>query len=268
MAIDIKNFMNWEDPGVALITGASSGIGAEFSRQLAAQGFDLMLVARRQEKLDSLSKELQEKFSINAEVLIADLSNSADNNMMVSKIKNIENLDVLINNAGFGIMNKFLDSELNKLVDMITVHFTSPVMFCHSAIPIMLKRKRGVIINTSSMAVFLLQGGLMYSNTKAAITFFSELLGKDIRGKGIYIQSLCPGFTHTEFADTDLMRGVHKMLDMLPPEMWMTAEEVVSLSLASVKNRDIIFIPGEHNAIQAKKLRKKSAKKYLDARIL
>lgn len=268
MAIDNKNFMNWDDPGVALITGASSGIGAEFSRQLAAQGFDLMLVARRQEKLDSLSKELQEKFSINAEVLIADLSNSADNNMMVSKIKNIENLDVLINNAGFGIMNKFLDSELNKLVDMITVHFTSPVMFCHSAIPIMLKRKRGVIINTSSMAVFLLQGGLMYSNTKAAITFFSELLGKDIKGKGIYIQSLCPGFTRTEFADTDLMRGVHKMLDMLPPEMWMTAEEVVSLSLASVKNRDIIFIPGEHNAIQAKKLRKKSVKKYLDARIL
>ena len=268
MAIDNKNFMNWDDPGVALITGASSGIGAEFSRQLAAQGFDLMLVARRQEKLDSLSKELQEKFSINAEVLIADLSNSADNNMMVSKIKNIENLDVLINNAGFGIMNKFLDSELNKLVDMITVHFTSPVMFCHSAIPIMLKRKRGVIINTSSMAVFLLQGGLMYSNTKAAVTSFSELLGKDIKGKGIYIQCLCPGFTRTEFTEPDLMKGVHKMIDMLPAEMWMTAEEVVSLSLASVKNRDIIFIPGEHNAIQAKKLRKKSVKKYLDARIL
>ncbi len=268
MAIDNKNFMNWDDPGVALITGASSGMGAEFARQLAAQGFDLILVARRQERLDSLSKELQEKFSINAEVLVADLANSADNNMMVSKIKKIENLDVLINNAGFGIMNKFLDSELNKLVDMITVHFTSPVMFCHSAIPIMLKRKRGVIINTSSMAIFMFQGNLMYDNTKAAVASFSELLGKDIKGKGIYIQCLCPGFTRTEIADTDLMRGVHKMLEMLPEEMWMTAEEVVSQSLASVKSRDIIFIPGEHNVIQAKKLRKKLAKKYLDARIL
>ena len=260
------NFMNWDNLGVALITGASSGIGAEFARQLAGQGFDLILVARRKEKLDTLSNEFQEKFSINAEVMIADLSKPTENDMVVSKIKELENLDVLINNAGFGIMNTFLGSELKVLVDMITVHFTSPVMFCHAAIPSMSKRKRGVIINTASMAIFSqIAGDIMYTNTKAAITLFSELLRKSIRGKGIYVQSLCPGFTHTEFHGTDSMRGFQ--LDIVPPEQWMTSEEVVTLSLTSIKSRDVIFIPGEHNLQRARNFREKSAKKYLDARI-
>ena len=259
--------MNWDNPGVVLITGASSGIGAEFTRQLADQGFDLMLVARRKERLDDLSKEIEKEYSINAEVIVADLSSPADNDMMVSNIKKLENLDVLINNAGFGIMNTFLGTDLKKIVDMINVHFTSPVMFCHAAIPVMSKRKRGVIINTASMAIFNQRlADIMYSNTKAAITLFSEQLRRNIRGTGIYIQSLCPGLTTTEFHDTDSMRGFQR--DMVPPEQWMTAEEVVSLSLASMKSRDTIFIPGEHNLKRAKKMRKTTVKKYLDARIL
>ena len=129
------NFMNWDNLGVALITGASS----EFARQIAAQGFDLILVARGKEKLNALSKELQVKFSINAEVMVADLSNPVDNEMMVSKIKKLENLDVLINNAGFGIMNTFLGSDLKRIVDMISVHFTSPVMFCQSLLEFFMK---------------------------------------------------------------------------------------------------------------------------------
>ena len=261
------NFMNWDNPGVALITGASSGIGAEFARQLAVQDFDLILVARRREKLNALSKELQENYSINAEVMIADLSRSADNDIMVSKIKEVENLDVLINNAGFGVMTAFLGTDLNKFVDMINVHFTSPVMFCHAAIPGMSKRKRGVIINTSSTGIFSqTPGDIMYSTTKAAVTFFSELLRRHIRGTHIYIQSLCPGYTYSEFHDTDTMRGFHR--DMVPQEQWMTAEEVVSLSLASIKSRDTIFIPGEQNLKRAEKIRKRTVKKYLNARIL
>jgi len=260
------NFMNWDTPGVALITGASSGIGAEFARQLATQNFDLVLVARRTERLSALSNELQEKYSISAEVITADLSKQSDNEILVSKIKEIENLDVLINNAGFGLMSSFLSTDLAKLLEMISVHFTSPVMFCHAAIPGMSKIGRGVIINTSSIGIFDHTPGIMYSATKAAVTLFSELLRKNIRVPGIYIQCLCPGFTHTEFTGTDLMRGFNP--DRVAPERWMTAEEVVSLSLASVKNSDTIFIPGEHNVIRAKKLRKKSVKEYLDARIL
>ena len=261
------NFMNWDNPGIALITGASSGIGGEFAWQLAAQGFDLILVARRKEKLDTLRNELQEKYPISAEVMIADLSKPTDNDMMVSKIKELENLDILINNAGFGIMNTFLGSDLKKIIDMITVHFTSPVMFCHAAIPGMSKRKRGVIINTASMAIFSqIPADIIYSNTKAAITLFSELLRKNIRGTGVYVQSLCPGFTNTEFHNTESMRGFQR--NMVPQEQWMTAEEVVTLSLASIKSRDTIFIPGEHNVIRAKKMRKNTVKKYLEARIL
>lgn len=259
--------MNWDNLGVALITGASSGIGAEFARQLAAQGFDLILVARRKEKLDTLNNELQKKYPINAEVMIADLSKPTDNDRMVLKIKELENLDVLINNAGFGIMNTFLGSDLKQLVDMINVHFTSPVMFCHAAIPNMSKRKRGVIINTSSLGIFnQIPADIMYSTTKAALTHFSEHLRRNIRGTGIYIQSLCPGLTHSEFHDTDTMRGFQR--NMVPQERWMTAEEVVSLSLASIKSRDTIYIPGEHNLKRAKRMRKNTVKKYLDARIL
>ena len=260
------NFMNWDAPGVALITGASSGIGAEFARQLATQNFDLVLVARRKERLNALSNELQEKYSINAEVITADLSKPSDNEILVSKIKEIENLDVLINNAGFGLMTGFLKTDLNKLVDMISVHFTSPVMFCHAAIPGMSKQGRGVIINTSSIGIFDHTPGIMYSTTKAAVAFFSEQLRRHIRGTDIYIQSLCPGYTHSEFFDTDTMQGFHN--DLVRNEQWMTPEEVVSLSLASIKSKDTIFIPGEHNRKQAEKIRKSTVKKYLNAKIL
>lgn len=135
-----ENFMNWDNPGLALITGASSGIGAEFARKLAEQGFDLILVARRKEKLETLSNELQEKYSINVEVLVADLSKPTDNEKVISRISELDKLDVLINNAGFGIMNTFLDTDIKQYVDMINVHFTSTVMFSHAALPVMMKK--------------------------------------------------------------------------------------------------------------------------------
>lgn len=262
-----ENFMNWDNPGIALVTGASSGIGAEFARQLAGQGFDLILVARRKEKLDALSRELQEKFSINAEVWVADLSKPANNDEVVSKISKLANLDVLINNAGFGINDTFLQIDVKRHVDMINVHFTSPVMFCHAAIPGMLKRKRGVIINTSSMSAFIRSSrSVMYPVTKAAITVFSEIIQKSFRRTGIYIQSLCPGFTYSDFHDTKTMKGFQRSL--YPEESWMTAEEVVSLSLETVKTKNVIFIPGELNQKNIKDIRKATVKKYLKAKIL
>ena len=262
-----ENFMKWDNPGIALITGASSGIGAEFARQLAAQGFDLILVARRKEKLDALSRELQERFSVNTEVWVADLSKSANNDELVSKISQLDNLNVLINNAGFGINNTFLQIDVKLLADMINVHLTSPVMFCHAAIPGMLKRKRGVIINTSSMSAFVRSSrSVLYPVTKAAITIFSEIIQRSFRRTGIYIQSLCPGFTYSEFHDTETMKGSDRSLH--PEEEWMTAEEVVSLSLETVKTKEVIFIPGEFNQKNIKDIRKATVNKYLKATML
>ncbi len=258
-----NNFMGWENPGSALITGSSSGIGAEFARQLAQQGFDLILVARRKEKLDALSKTLQEKYSINVEVIVADLSKISDNEQVIKRINEIENLDMLINNAGFGIMQNFLKIERMKHVDMINVHFASPVILCHATIPGMAKRKRGVIINTSSMSAISKDSALiMYTTTKSAVTIFSELLKVKVKGTGIYIQALCPGFTYSEFHDTNAMSGFQR--SSYQPERWMEAEEVVSLSLDAVKSKSVIFIPGEINRALGKKNRKKNLRKYLN----
>jgi len=263
------NFMNWDNPGRALITGSSSGIGAEFARQLASQGFDLILVARRVERLKALCIELQEKYSISIEILVADLSKLTDTEKVVSRILELDDLDVLINNAGFGIMGTFLSIDRMRHVDMINVHLTSPIILCHAAIPVMIKRKRGAIINTSSVAALNKRHytlSLMYTTTKGAITIFSEILKDKIKRTGIYIQALCPGITWTEFHESETMRGFQR--NNIQKELWMTPEEVVSLSLKNVKTKDVIFIPGETNLNMAKHYRKSSVNKYLNAKIL
>lgn len=263
MSINDK-FMNWDNLGIALITGASSGIGAEFACQLAEHGFDLVLVARRKNKLDSLCEKLSRDNSIQAEVLVADLSKPKDMDKVVSKILECDDLDVLINNAGYGIHTPFLDREYKQNAEMINVHYISPVMFCHAAIKGMIERGRGVIINNASSSVFA-RTSEIYSSSKAAITIFSELLKPLVRGKDIHIQALCPGFTYSEFHDTDTMQGISK--ESFSKMHWMSAEEVVTLSLQNVKSRHVVFIPGEENLALMKSVRKSTFKKYLECKI-
>ena len=263
MSINDK-FMNWDNLGTALVTGASSGIGAEFARQLAEHGFDLVLVARRKNKLDSLSEKLSRDNSIQAEVLVADLSKPKDMDRVVSKILEFDDLDVLINNAGYGIHTPFLDREYKQNAEMINVHYISPVMFCHAAIKGMIERGRGVIINNASSSAFA-RTSEIYSSSKAAITIFSELLKPLVRGKDIHIQALCPGFIYSEFHDTDSMRGFSRESYTKVP--WMGAEEVVTLSLQAVKSRHVVFIPGEEIRTLFKSVRKSTFKKYLDCKI-
>ncbi|MFW9878743.1 MAG: SDR family NAD(P)-dependent oxidoreductase [Candidatus Thorarchaeota archaeon] len=263
----IENFMGWDDPGLVLITGASAGIGEEFARQLASQGFDLILIARRKNKLEKLSKELHEKYSVFAEAFVGDLSKLDDNYKIVSKIKEIDNLDMLINNAGYGINKTFLQTNIMQHIDMINVHFTSVVMFCHAVIPNMVKRNRGVIINTSSTAaVNKSQMGVMYTSTKTALTVFSEILQDKIKDTNICIQSLCPGFTYSEFHDTESMRGFQRT--WFPKEAWMTAEDVVRLSLEAVKTEEVIFIPGNYNQKNTRKIREATIEQYLNGKRL
>jgi len=262
--MDVKeNFMKWDNPGRALITGASSGIGAEFTRQLAEQGFDLILVARRIDRLETLSQNLSKNYHIKAEILIADLSKPEEIKKVTAKILDTDDLDILINNAGFGIKTPFLEREYKQNADMINVHYTSPVMFCHAAIQGMKKRNRGVIINNASLKA-ITRTSVMYSSTKAALTIFSEALKSEVRRTGINIQALCPGFTYSEFHDTDSMSGFSREFYSKMPRM--SAEEVVTLSLNAVKNRDVLFIPGEENRVLAKGVRKTTLKKYINCK--
>ncbi|MCJ7773807.1 MAG: SDR family oxidoreductase [Desulfobacterales bacterium] len=246
-----SNFMNWNNPGTVLITGASAGLGAEFARQLASQGFNMVLVARRKDKLEELAGELVSKYSVHIDILTADLSNPSDNNTVMELIANLEDLDVLINNAGFGLMKDFFQAETQSHIDMINVHCTAPVQFCHAALPAMKSRGRGVIINVSSMAALTKSPlSVMYTSTKEFINIFSQLLQQTLEATGIQVQSLCPGFTYTEFHDVEGMKGFDR--NWFSKEWWMSVEEVISMSLDAFKEDSVVFIPGEFNRDRVK----------------
>ncbi|MEX2683435.1 MAG: SDR family NAD(P)-dependent oxidoreductase [Candidatus Sigynarchaeota archaeon] len=239
-----KNFMGWEKPGTSLITGASSGIGAEFARQLASQGFKLVVVARRKEMLDQIKKEVENKYNARVEVVIADLAKQEDIDLVVNCIKRLDDLDVLINNAGFGIPGGFVNCDFKRLLDMITVHDLAPVHLCRAAIPGMIARGRGAIVNTASLAAFNPAPG-MYSPTKAFLVSLSECLNLELKGTGIRVQALCPGFTHTGFHDTS--DELKKLKASLPKGIWGTPTSVVKAALAGLRKGKDVVIPGAVN---------------------
>jgi len=234
----------------ALITGASSGIGAAFARQLASLGYNLILVARRRERLAALAAELQSQYPINAEVLVADLTNPADIERIERRFTEIEGLDLLINNAGFGAPGQFVEADLATQLNMIHLHIIASVRLCRAALPGMIARDRGAIINVSSIAGLVpIPGSATYSATKAYLNVFSEALQAELTGTGVKVQSLCPGFTHTGFHDTPEHKGFHR--SRIPEAMWMSAEDVVTGSLSALDRRQVIFVPGLKNRLVA-----------------
>lgn len=242
----IQNFMNWNNLGVALITGASSGIGASYARSLSSQGFETILVARRRERLENLARELEQTTSNKATVLVADLSKLNDINSVAEKIKESNKLDVLINNAGFGSRGYFENQPLNAINDMLIVHNVSPVHFSRVALPGMIKRNRGVIINVSSMAAFLHRPqSVMYGSTKTFLNNFSEVLQLELHDTKVKIQALCPGYTRTEIFDGKYLKDFDP--SSIPEETWMSADEVVELSLNACQKKEVVFIPGKIN---------------------
>ncbi|KAF7781045.1 hypothetical protein PRUB_b0138 [Pseudoalteromonas rubra] len=188
----------------ALITGASSGIGLELARLHAQQGGDLVLVARSENKLNALKKELEQSHGVNACVITADLTEPASAQAIYNETKRqgIE-IDILINNAGFGGHGFFHERELQADLDMIQVNISSLTALTHLFVQDMTTRKRGKILNVSS-TVSLLPGPLQatYYATKAFVTSFSQALAEELRDHGISVTALCPGPVATEFAKT------------------------------------------------------------------
>jgi short-subunit dehydrogenase len=233
---------------MALITGASSGIGATFARQLAAKGHDLILVARRRDRLAQLAAELEDQHAISAQILAADLSTADGVARVVDRIAGLEALDMLVNNAGFGIVGEFAQADLAKHLDMIHVHVIASVCLCRAALPGMIARRRGSIINVSSISAFVSVGNATYTSTKAYLVAFSEMLQVELAGTGIQVQALCPGFTYTEFHDTpELVDKFDR--SQFPRWMWMPAEKVVARSLKALERGRVIYIPGLGNRL-------------------
>ncbi len=222
----------------ALVTGATAGIGESFTRLLAEKGYDLALVARDKKRLQERAKSLESEFKIKVEVLPADLSVALQLAKVEKRLANPKSpIEVLINNAGFGIKDSFLKSDIADEILLIDVLAKAPMQLMHSVLPQMLKRNSGVIINVSSVASFIAGG--TYSAAKAYLTVHTESLHTELAKTNIKISALCPGFTHTEFHQ----RGKMKMSG-LPNFMWLEADRVVAESWRAAMAGKAICIPG------------------------
>jgi short-subunit dehydrogenase len=228
--------------GLALITGASSGLGLTFARKLAQSGHDVVLVARRKEILDDVAVEIAHHHKVHAEPLIADLATDAGIETVVKYIESVPFIDVLVNNAGFGTKGIFWEADVAGQEQMHRVHVMAIMRLTHAALRRMVTRKSGAVVNVSSVAAFTVgAGGVSYGATKGWINAFTKGLATELRvaGSPVKVQALCPGFTITEFHDTlGMNRG------LVPKGLWLQADDVVNASLQALKTGKVIVVPG------------------------
>lgn len=236
------NSKNTQYRSTALVTGASSGIGEAFARQLAALGYDLVLVARREDRLQQLAAELMAQHGIEIEVRPTDLADEFQVEQLATYIQNEKPLELLINSAGYGTRGVFSNVDIAGQINMIHVHVLAVVRLTHAALPAMIARKHGGIINVSSVAGFFpLPGNISYSPTKAYLNMFSEILQIELLGTGIYVQALCPGYVYSEFHDTQ--EYVDFSRSQYPRFMWTTADQIAKKSLMALGNGQSVYIP-------------------------
>jgi short-subunit dehydrogenase len=227
---------------LAAITGASAGLGAVFARKLAARGYDLLLIARRRDRLEALGAELSKAHSINADCFTADLATTNDMERVGSRLAGEPELALLVNNAGFGTKGRFYEAPVEEQIRMHRVHVDATLRLSRAALTGMVARNRGAIINVASVAGFLRSpGSVSYCATKAWINAFTEGLYLELAAAraNVSVQALCPGFTYTEFHD---VVGMDRAL--IPKWLWMTADEVVDASLAAMATRKLYVVPG------------------------
>jgi short-subunit dehydrogenase len=220
----------------ALVTGATSGIGESFTRLLAENNYNIVLVARDLPRLQERASQLQEKFNVQTHIIQADLATDVGCTVVEQYIANNQ-IDVLINNAGFGINKPFTMSALAAEQQMLDVLVRTPMRLMHGALPRMKERNKGVIINVSSVAGYIAGGS--YSAAKSYLTVLSESLHTELAGTNVRISALCPGFTRTEFHQ----RGRMSMKG-LPSFMWLNSDTLVAKSWSDTLKGAPISIPG------------------------
>lgn len=241
----------------ALVTGASSGIGAVYARALARQGYHLVLVARRVDRLQALAVELEELYGTRVEILTADLSRdrgiaSVERRIAAGEAAGDDALppiDFLVNNAGYDVFGSFVEIAIKKHLDLINCMELAVVRLTHATLPGMLKRGRGAIVNVSSMGSFIAKPyDAIYVATKSFLNLFSESLATEIEGSGVRIQALCPGFTRTEFHDIPEL-AKYNVSERLPFWLWSEPESVVEASLRGIAEDRRLVVPGLVNQL-------------------
>lgn len=220
----------------ALVTGASSGIGAEFTEQLARDGYDIILVARDEERMRERAALLEAKYSIKTEIIRADLATRNGIGAVESRLQQ-GGVEFLINNAGFGINRRFADSDIERESENLEVLVTAVMRLSFAALAYMRSQKKGYIINVSSVAGWIAGG--TYSASKSWVTVFSEYLSVDLAAEGIKVTALAPGFTHTEFHQRGKMN-----MSGLPRWLWLDRNRVVADGIKAVRAGAALSIPG------------------------
>lgn len=224
---------------IALVTGATVGIGAAFAELLAQNSHDLVIVARDLPRLNAKADELRNRHSIEVEVIQADLSRDEDIRRLELRLQNISRpIQVLVNNAGFGINKSFTASDIAEEIALLDVLVTAPMRLMHAVLPQMKERNSGTIINVSSVAGWIAGG--TYSAAKSYLTVLSESLHTELRDTQIKIHAVCPGFTRTEFHE----RGRMKM-GAVPQSLWLSATRVAEESWNAALAGKAISVPGK-----------------------
>lgn len=235
-----------EDPKTAVITGATSGIGRAFADRFAEEGYDLIITGRREDLIQKAAREIIARFGVKVEVVVAELSEEAGVDSVISAAEKAGNVMALVNNAGFGLKRTFLEESLADHLKMVNVHVNATVRLTYALLPHMLQKQDGVIINVSSMAAFLpAPFNTLYGGTKSFVNAFTEALFLEVGSRGISVQSLCPGMTSTHFHE---QMGVGEQVKEYVKH-WMTPEEVVEISFCDLAKGKIICIPGWRNKL-------------------
>lgn len=229
----------------ALVTGASAGIGAAFAERLARDAYDLILVARRRERLDEIAEKLARAHERRVSVLAADLTTGEGVRSVEARIANEPALELLVNNAGFGTNGAFADLDRDGEEEEVRLNVIALLRLTHAAVGAMRARGHGSVINVSSLAGFQpAPFNATYGATKAFVNSFSHGLAEELRGTGVRIQLLCPGFTRTEFQE---VAGVPT--GDIPEFAWMSADDVVAASLEGLRKSELLVIPGAGNKV-------------------
>jgi len=231
----------------ALVTGASAGIGKAFADVFARYGFNLVVTARREDRLNDVAREIMERHKVEVSVITADLADPQAPETLVGEIhRRGLKVDALINNAGYGVPGAYATTSWRDQRDFIQVLTTAPCALTHLVLPGMVERKQGYIVNVASLAGFLpgTAGSALYGASKAFMIQFSRSLNMELRAHKVHVTAVCPGYTRSEFHD---VMGVRERVSRTPGFMWMTAEAVAEQGYAAVMGNKPVLVNGAIN---------------------
>jgi uncharacterized protein len=234
----------------ALVTGASSGIGAAIAKELASRGYSLALTARREERLRSLATDLTEEHGVVAEAIACDLGDTAERERLSTELRERgRTVELLVNNAGFGHQADFTPSPRERMVEMLRLNVEAVVDLTSRFLGPMVDRGRGSVINIASTAAFQpMPGSAVYAASKSFVLSFSEAVRTELRGSGVTVTAVCPGPVKTEFTDVAGIPGVE---DRTPGAVWMSAEDVARHAVEGAERDRRVVVPGAINRATA-----------------